>query len=368
MFGSSRRGHLKSIEACAIILAVIAGGAAIWALQTVVAPLLFAVFLATIIGGMARRIRDLWPALGRAGTQTLSAIVILSLFGASAWIIISTLVAMLQDAPAYRERFDAVLSQFYADIGMQKPPALSDLVPAASGAGQMVLASLQSLASASVFVVIYVGFILASHKSIARKTRILSADNGAVGETERVIQSIRHNVETFVWIQTLTGGAIAVLSGLILWLFGVEMALFWAFAIFATSYVPIIGGIVGVLLPVAFALAEGMDVTGVLLLLAALSTVQFVIGNIVLPRMAGRDMNVDPIVVLLSLAVWGILLGPVGAVLSTPLTVTAMAICAEFPRSRWLARLLSLDGQLEPPAREAPARRLLAGLVPFGRK
>jgi predicted PurR-regulated permease PerM len=61
--------------------------------------------------------------------------------------------------------------------------------------------------------------------------------------------------------------------------------------------------------------------------------------------MQGDNQNIDPVVVLLSLALWGQLWGVVGMFLSTPLAVMAMAVLAEFKGSRWMAILLSGDGE-----------------------
>jgi predicted PurR-regulated permease PerM len=69
--------------------------------------------------------------------------------------------------------------------------------------------------------------------------------------------------------------------------------------------------------------------------------------------MQGDNQNIDPVVVLLALAFWGKVWGVVGMFLSTPLAVMAMAILAEFQGSRWVAILLSGDG--EPYAEDAPA-------------
>jgi predicted PurR-regulated permease PerM len=80
-------------------------------------------------------------------------------------------------------------------------------------------------------------------------------------------------------------------------------------------------------------------------LLAGLEAIHFAVSHIVQPRMQGRSLNVDPIVVLLALAFWGVVWGVVGAFLSTPLTVMAMAILAEFESTRPLAVLLSSDGK-----------------------
>ncbi|OYX91426.1 MAG: hypothetical protein B7Y78_12205, partial [Caulobacter sp. 35-67-4] len=109
-----------------------------------------------------------------------------------------------------------------------------------------------------------------------------------------------------------------------------------------------------------------------IILFVALQAIYFVVGNIVLPRMQSDSLNMDPTVVLLSLAVWGALWGVPGMFLSTPLTVAFMVILAQFDGTRWIAILLSEDGDPQgagsPPSREpseaekpkSPARQKVA--------
>ena len=72
----------------------------------------------------------------------------------------------------------------------------------------------------------------------------------------------------------------------------------------------------------------------------------FLIENVLLPKLQSDRLNIDPVFILLSLGFWGLMLGLPGALLSTPLTVVVMAIAAEFKGTRWLAILLSKDGEL----------------------
>jgi len=72
---------------------------------------------------------------------------------------------------------------------------------------------------------------------------------------------------------------------------------------------------------------------------------QFVIGNVLAPRMTGKSLNLSPLVVLLALAIWGSIWGITGAFLAAPLTVMIMISLAQFKPSRWIAILLSADGQ-----------------------
>ena len=92
------------------------------------------------------------------------------------------------------------------------------------------------------------------------------------------------------------------------------------------------------------------------MLAASLLALSFVIGNILLPRMQGRNLNVDPVILLLSLAFWGAVWGVTGMFLSTPLTILVMVVLAQFEGSRWIAVLLSADG--DPHSLGAPPRAL----------
>ena len=105
---------------------------------------------------------------------------------------------------------------------------------------------------------------------------------------------------------------------------GLDNALFWAFLIFLASYIPIIGGFVGIVFPALFGLVQFDTLWQGFVLLGVLYGIQFVVGNIITPRMQGDSLNIDPVVVLLALALWGAIWGLPGMFLSTPLAVMAM--------------------------------------------
>ena len=155
---------------------------------------------------------------------------------------------------------------------------------------------------------------------------------------------MRNSIERYLWIQTVTGALIAVVGGGLMYFVGLDDAFFWAFLIFLLNYIPIVGAVIAILLPALFALVQFDGYDQALLVLGGLFAVTFVVGNILLPRMQGNSLNMDPVVVLMSLGFWGSILGLPGMFLSTPLTVLTMVILAQFPGSRWVAVLLSADG------------------------
>ena len=125
---------------------------------------------------------------------------------------------------------------------------------------------------------------------------------------------------------------------------GLDNALFWALVIFVLNYIPIVGGLFAVGLPVVFALVQFESLGRVGLLAGLLFGAQTIIGNTIQPKMMGDSMNLSALVVILALSVWAALWGGVGAFLSAPLTVIIMIVLAQFPTTHWIAVLLSADG------------------------
>jgi predicted PurR-regulated permease PerM len=207
-----------------------------------------------------------------------------------------------------------------------------------------VAQALQGFASSAVLVLIYLGFLLASRHAFERKAIKLFHGRDERLEAMRVIAHIRDCVEKYLWIQSVTGATIAVLGGLLMTALGLENAFFWAFLIFILNFIPIVGAAVAIILPTLFALVQFDGYGPALILLGGLFTIMFLIGNIVLPRLQGDSLNMDPLVVLMSLGFWGTIWGLPGMFLSTPLTVLSMVVLAQFEGSRWIAILLSADG------------------------
>jgi predicted PurR-regulated permease PerM len=339
-----------------VILAVVACGAVLYLLHDILTPLALAVFLAVMVDGLARVIRKYAPRLPRAAAMPVAIVVAVGLFGMAAFVIAdnaTTFVARLVD---YTPRLNALIAQVAGMAGIEVPPTIGQLFMELNPRqffGE-VARGLQGFASDAIFVLIYLGFIIASRNGFERKVVGLFPDRMERREATAAFLRIRDGVEQYLWVQTVTGVIIAAGSWVAMTVIGLENAVFWAFLIFIASYIPIVGGVVGVAAPPLFALVEFPTIWPAVILLAILQTIQFVVGNVIQPRMQSDSLNIDPVVVLLSLAFWGAIWGAPGMFLSTPLTVMAMVILAQFEGTRWVAVLLSADGQPLKSAQEAP--------------
>jgi AI-2 transport protein TqsA len=155
-------------------------------------------------------------------------------------------------------------------------------------------------------------------------------------------------------LQTLKAALIATAACAITAAVGLPNAPFWAFLLFLAAFIPIVGGVAGALVPTLVALAEFETPVRPLILLVLLGGSIFVIDNVVMPKIQADRLNIDPVFVLLSLGFWGVMFGLPGVFLSTPLTVMVIAVTAEIPGLRWLAVLLSKEGELTGDLAEPP--------------
>jgi len=107
------------------------------------------------------------------------------------------------------------------------------------------------------------------------------------------------------------------------------------------NFVPSIGSILAAIPPVLLALVQPeLGVGSAILVASLLLLINFVIGNYLEPMFMGRGLDLSSLVVFLSLLFWGWVLGPIGMLLSVPLTATAKIILEAFPESRSIARML----------------------------
>jgi predicted PurR-regulated permease PerM len=231
-------------------------------------------------------------------------------------------------------------------MGVAVPPTLGQIVQSLSPAAFVgrLADGVRGFVTDSVLVLIYLGFLLASRQGFERKMGGLFLNASEREHADALFLRIRSAIEQYLWIQVITCGIIALASWAVMALIGLDNALFWAFAIFIVGFIPIIGGAVGILAPPLFALVQFDGWWRAAVMLAGLQVINFIVGNIIYPRMQGRSLNIDPVAILLSLAFWGAIWGLPGMFLSTPLTVMAMVVLAQFKSTHWIAVLLSRDG------------------------
>ena len=356
--GPPVEGSSVTRSATAVIAVVVAGAALFW-LRDILTPLAMAVFLMVMIDGVTRWVAERLPVPSWS-VAWVSAILIFLTFAGSIWVIVDGLAGIIAQSRGIGGRVDHIIADVAGLFGMTTPPAAGELLQQIDLAGYAGRAALttQSVLGGLFFALVYLGFLMTARGSFRKKIVALFPLRDDRHEAMQVFERMRGGVEGYLWVQTVTGVMIAFAAWLVMVIVGLDNALFWAFLIFIVGYIPVIGGAIAGLAPPLFALVQFDTYWQPLALLLALQGILFIVGNFIQPRMQGDNQNIDPVAVLLFLALWSALWGVAGAFLSTPIAVMVMAITAEFKGTRWIAVLLSGDGEPYP---DEPHERNLIG-------
>ncbi len=333
-----------------VFMAVVTGGFAVKYLNHIITPLVVAVFLMLLIDGFTRAVEKRFPRWPDWLRLTLAAMLIIAGFASIVAIFAHYGRAFGGQLAVLEPKLDALIQS--ACDALQIPAfSIDDLLQRGMSATALpkLFGAARLFISGWVLVMIYVGFLLASRQAFGRKMDRLFRQAGGQDHARRVFARVSAVSEEYVGIQTVKAALVALAAWGIMMAFGLSNALFMAFLIFLAAYVPIVGGFAGSLIPSLIAFAQFDSPIRAIALLVLLGGIIFFVDNVVMPKLQGDRLNVDPVVILLSLEFWGVILGAPGAVLSTPLTVVVMTIAAEFEGTRWLALLLSREGELPPP-------------------
>jgi predicted PurR-regulated permease PerM len=329
-----------------VVTAVILAGVALIWLAPILTPLALAVFLMLMVDALARDLHARLPRLGAGASMGAAVITCSVVFAAVVFVVASRGAGFVTKLFGYQTRLNEVLHGIATKGHLAVPRTVSALIASLNPASYIpaVAGEVQTLVTFGAFVLIYLGFLLAARGGFERKIVRLFRERVGRHEALQVFVRIRDSLERYLFVQTVCGAIIAVGSFAIMLAVGLDSAFFWAFLIFVIGYIPIVGAAVGILAPTLFAFLQFTSAWPGIILGGGLFSLAFLVGNIVLPRMQGRALNIDPVMVLLSLAFWGALWGPTGMFLSTPLTLLVMVVLAQFDGSRWIAIVLSADG------------------------
>ncbi len=156
----------------------------------------------------------------------------------------------------------------------------------------------------------------------------------------------------YVLIKTLMSLATGGTVGLMLWALGVDFPLLWGLLAFLLNYVPNIGSIIAAVPAILIALVQ-LGSFRALIVGVGYLLINTLYGNVVETRVMGKGLGLSTLVVFLSLVFWGWLWGPVGMLLSVPLTMTLKIAMESNEGTRWLAILLGPEPAADGQSREA---------------
>lgn len=358
----------KTQTTCLVILATIASAFSLFYLKTVLLPFVIAVFI--VIG--CRPILEFvetklkMPRFFAFVFSFLVGILLLLLFAFLIWFSVNDLA---NNSNVYETRMNAIITWVVKHVpnsnNVNEPTGESDQSPTstetndddsataknASRAVQEFLTSismyvqsqmvslagsLSSLLSYGVLILIFVFFLLLGNSEFG------SSASRASDKHEGILEKIEDQIRKYLLLKTVISFVTGFLFGLVLWMFGVPLAIVFGFLAFLLNFIPNIGPLIASILPVPFlVLNSNMSPTSAIVCFILISTIQFVSGNVIETRLMGKSFDVSPITLLLALMFFGLVWGIIGMFLATPIVSIIKIVLQQHETTRPIAHLMA---------------------------
>lgn len=344
-----------ALRALLIAASLIIIAAGLKAAATILVPLALAFFIATVSLPLL-----LWFRKHRV--PSFLGIIVVLLIDASilmmvGWILVESATDLRAALPAYVARFQELEAAALELLRRVDPDIVA--IPYAQlvhpervvDVTTVALRGITETAAALILVLLFLIFILAEAVDFRAKIAALRTErSGDLVRFGRIVGE----VQRYLAIKTIVSLATGSLIALATWLLGVDFPLLWGLLAFVLNFVPNVGSIVAAIPTVIVAFLQIGP--GVALAVAACYLgVNVVLGNLVEPALVGRRLGLSTLFVLLSVVFWGWMWGPIGMLLSLPLTMAAKIVLENSPEFRWVAALMG------PPVSAAGAAALAAG-------
>ena len=343
------------------------------AAAVILVPFVLALFLAVVsmpvMFGLRRK--GVWEPVAIVLTVLLNAL----LFGLLILFVSQALWELNRELPRYISLFQGVYGGWLLELDRRGIPATTYLAlqpldpPRIVAAARDVFQAVAQVLSGAFLVGVIMLFVLAEATVFPYKFQAILGGNR---QSRTRIVHIVEEVQVYLGLKLLTSLATGVSVTVLCMLAALDFPVLLGVVAFTLHFVPTIGSIVASIPAVLLALILHGEVTAVMVALGYLG-ISTVIGSIIDPHILGHRLGLSTLVVVLSLLFWGWVWGPVGALLSVPLTMVSKIALQNVPDLRWIAILLdklppqALDVPLRvPPPEPADERRAVTATEPTG--
>lgn len=333
----------QSIILMAAVVIVLAG---IKFAAVIIEPFLLSIFIAILFSPFFTWLNS--KGIPSGVSLMLVLIMIVFIIGLMGILIGSSASSFSSNLPVYEQRLHEqflsivlLLNGYGIEVPIEELGAIFDthkvLQVAAGG-----LKSVGGMLTNGLVILLTVAFMLL--ESIHLTQKIDAADGQK--ETVKYLHVILEKIKKYMVLKTF----VSILTGLLVWLmlilYGVDYAVLWAVFAFLLNYIPNIGSLIAAVPAVLLAIVQFGFIPAIEIAVGYI-VINIVIGSILEPKIMGSGLGLSTLVVFLSLIFWGWLLGPVGMLLSIPLTIMAKIVFDTKPDTRWIAIMLGTGEQIQ---------------------
>ncbi len=333
---------IQVLNAIAAFIIVVAG---MKAASSIVVPFLLAIFISILAASPMLWLQNkgwpLWAALTTIITAVIALMTLLIL------LLGTTLDDFTRELPNYQSRLREIVVGTVdwaegrgLDVSAERVTEVFD-PSRAIGIVNNILGGVTNLLGNAFLILFTIIFMLVEAASFPRK--IVRITSGKISNT---YNEILLKIRKYIAVKTLISAATGVCIGLLTFMIGVDFPVLWGIIGFLLNYVPTIGSIIASVPACLIALVQ-LGIWPTLITALGYFAINTVFGNLIEPKAMGKAMGLSTLVVFLSLVFWGWVLGPIGMLLSVPLTMVAKIALEQTPQTMPIAILLDADKPVE---------------------
>ncbi|MFK5923940.1 MAG: AI-2E family transporter [Verrucomicrobiota bacterium] len=307
----------------------------------IVVPFLLALFIAVIARGPIEWLKNRGLPSSLAVGFVILAVIAVNVLVA---VMLGATIEQFNEAlPNYQKRLSGLTQNLITwldanGVDVSKAGIQKVLNPGmAMGFVNTMLGSLAGVMSNALLIIFTVMMMLVEAEGFSRKVLLMKGGAGenSMKRLSRIMESMNQYVGAKAFISLIT----ATLVYIGLKVVGLDFAILWAFLAFVLNFIPNIGSIMAAVPAVLLALVQ-LSMTSALVVAGIYVAVNVGMGNVIEPMLMGKRVGLSALFVFLSLIFWGWLFGPVGMLLSVPLTMVVKIVAEGNPEMQWLAVLL----------------------------
>ena len=329
------------------IITLIAMGAALHMLRALFLPLVIAILLSFILSPLVSRFNRKIPRY--LAVMLVLILLIIGFYGLG-WFFYGRITAFISVLGYYQDRFNIIVSEII--IRYKLPPDLMEMLQVTNGLRSGILSisvSFVSFAGQLVLVVFFVVFMLLENP-LSEKKLDLAFRGGVRERVRRITTKISSQISRYLSVKLGISTATGILVGASLYFIGLDFYLMWGFMAILFNFIPNIGSTIIMLATILMSFIQFYpDWNPILATLILMPLIQMVLGNFLDPKLQGNQLDLSPVVILISLVFWGWSWGIAGMFLAVPLAETIKIIFANVEVLKPVSILMSAGRALEDP-------------------
>ena len=330
-----------------IFFAAIVGGVICKTLDTVMIPVIISIMLAfvllPVIKFLSYKLKCPWVL-----SCVLVIILFVILFFGVSSLLLTSLSSIIAEYPKYEAKFMTIYEIVAKNLGLEFDEGMSfienlfknlQVREYVQKAALFLSSGLVSFGRNFFLVMLLSVFLLIEMRLTKLKMKHTFSKNRE--KVTRVTHQIVNDTMRYASIKFIISLATGILAYLGTMAIGMDFPIIWGFISFIMNFIPVFGSIIAVGITTLFSIMQFYPSLGIpIFVLLYMTGINMVLGNILEPRIEGKNLGISPFVILVSLSLWGYIWGFLGMILAVPVTVIIKIICENIDELKGIAILL----------------------------